>query len=84
MSALFILHRVAQFSDFIVYRRGDWCLAHRVPRYLVSRESTGRDLEEFLRRKSAINVGARTGRQMTPLGALAHPISTPAEKSGVT
>lgn len=50
----FILHRLAEFGDFIVYRRGKWARRERLPMYLVSRESDGRDLEEFRRKASAM------------------------------
>lgn len=49
----FTLHRLATFGDFIVYKRGSWARTERLPMYLVSRESDGRDLEEFRRKKSA-------------------------------
>ena len=51
----FTLNRLRTFGDYIVYRRGNWAKRERLPMYLVSRESDGRDLEEFRRRASALN-----------------------------
>ena len=51
----YVLHRLATFGDFIVYQRGNWARVERIPKYLVSRESDGRDLEEFRRKASALN-----------------------------
>jgi hypothetical protein len=50
----YILHRLAAFGDFIVYQRGRWAQRERIPKFLVSRESDGRDLEEFKRKKDAV------------------------------
>lgn len=50
----FVLRRLHVFGDLVVYRRGSWARRERLPRYLVSQESTGRDLEEFRREASAV------------------------------
>ena len=52
--ARFTIYRLAGFGDFIVYQRGSWARRERLPRFLVSRESDGRDLEQFRRLKSAL------------------------------
>jgi len=51
----YILNRLATFGDFIVYQRGAWARRERIPKFLVSRESDGRDLEDFRRKQSAMN-----------------------------
>lgn len=50
----FVIHRIKEFGDFIVYRRGTWHKRFHLPAYLVSRQSDGRDLEEFRRKASAL------------------------------
>ena len=54
-TTLFILYRLKEFGDFVVYKRGSWARRERLPMYLVSNQATGRDLEEFRRKASAIN-----------------------------
>lgn len=52
-----VIHRIAEFGPFIVYRRGRWHQAERLPKYVVGREAqAGQNcmLEEFRRRASAI------------------------------
>jgi hypothetical protein len=50
----FVVYRIAEFGVMAVYRRGDWYKKERLPKYLVSSLVTGRDLEEFRRKASAI------------------------------
>ena len=50
----FIIYRIAQFGKMVVYVRGNWYKKHLCPKYLVSNEETGRDLEEFRRKASAL------------------------------
>lgn len=49
-----VIHRIAEYGDLVVYKRGPWHRRERLPGYLVSQESTGRNLEEFRRKSSAI------------------------------
>jgi hypothetical protein len=51
----YTLNRIATIGDFAVYQRGAWARRERIPKYLVSRESDGRDLEDFRRKQSAMN-----------------------------
>lgn len=57
---VYVIHRIAEFGDFIVYRRGAWARREHLPMYLVSNQATGRDLEEFRRRKAALGWASRT------------------------
>ena len=51
----YVIYRLREFGDFVVYRRGTWAKRERLPMYLVSNQATGRDLEEFRRKASAMN-----------------------------
>ena len=59
----FVIYRIAEFGDFIVYRRGAWARREHLPMYLVSNQATGRDLEEFRRKQPAVNWASRTWEQ---------------------
>lgn len=61
--SLYVIHRIAEFGDFVVYRRGTWARREHLPMFLVSNQVTGRDLEEFRRRKSALNWAFHTWAQ---------------------
>lgn len=67
---LFTLNRLAVFGDLIVYERGNWAKRERLPRYLVSRESDGRDLEQFRRLKSALRWAQAQPESSSPAPAL--------------
>lgn len=54
VNMLHTLTRRAEIGDFILFERGAWRRRERVPAYLVSRESSGRDLKDFLRFKTAL------------------------------
>lgn len=53
-TTLFVIHRLAEFGELVVYERGLWHRRHGIPKYLVSNLATGRDLEEFRRKADAI------------------------------
>jgi hypothetical protein len=59
------IDRVAEFGDFIVYRRARWPVVGLGGRYFVTQESNGYILEEFRRRASAVKW-ARAQRQPQP------------------
>ena len=61
----FVIYRIAEFGDYIVYRRGAWAKRERLPLYLVSRQSDGRDLEQFRRKKSALNWAEAQSKNQT-------------------
>lgn len=56
MSNFLVITRVAEFGTLIVYRRGDWCLRERLPRYVVARDDADqvRFLEDFRRLDTAV------------------------------
>lgn len=54
----YMIYRIALYGDYIVYRRGPWARREKLPLYLVSRESDGRDLKEFRRKDSAMKWAA--------------------------
>ena len=53
------VYRLGQIGNLVIYERGDWHRAQRLPKYVVSNAETGRDLEEFRRLRTALTWADR-------------------------